>query len=48
LLQAKNSANYFALLNYMFSTTDGANAAGIRFVAFFRSERALTLQFARF
>ncbi|KAJ7863260.1 glucan endo-1,6-beta-glucosidase [Mycena leptocephala] len=31
-MKAKNSANYFALLNYMFSTTDGANAAGISYI----------------
>ncbi|KAJ6526635.1 glucan endo-1,6-beta-glucosidase [Mycena vulgaris] len=31
-MKAKNSANYFALLNYMFSPTDGANAAGIGYL----------------
>ncbi|KAF8205839.1 glucan endo-1,6-beta-glucosidase, partial [Mycena galopus ATCC 62051] len=31
-LKAKNSANYNKLLNYMFSPTDGANAAGLSYV----------------
>ncbi|KAJ7166584.1 glucan endo-1,6-beta-glucosidase [Mycena filopes] len=31
-MKAKNSANYFKLLNYMFSPTDGANSAGISYI----------------
>ncbi|KAJ7079601.1 glycoside hydrolase [Mycena belliarum] len=31
-MKATNSANYFKLLNYMFSPTDGANAAGINYI----------------
>ncbi|KAJ7717570.1 glucan endo-1,6-beta-glucosidase [Mycena metata] len=31
-MKATNSANYFALLNYMFSPTDGANSAGLSYV----------------
>ncbi|KAJ6615380.1 glucan endo-1,6-beta-glucosidase [Mycena sp. CBHHK59/15] len=31
-MKSKNSANYWALLNYMFSPTDGANAAGISYI----------------
>ncbi|KAJ7657870.1 glycoside hydrolase [Mycena polygramma] len=31
-MKATNSANYFALLNYMFSPTDGANSAGISYI----------------
>ncbi|KAJ7260891.1 glycoside hydrolase [Mycena haematopus] len=31
-MKSKNSANYFKLLDYMFSPTDGANAAGLNYI----------------
>ncbi|TFK37581.1 glucan endo-1,6-beta-glucosidase [Crucibulum laeve] len=31
-LKSKNSDNYWKLLNYMFSPTDGANAAGLNYI----------------
>ncbi|KAF7373313.1 Glucan endo-1,6-beta-glucosidase [Mycena sanguinolenta] len=31
-MKATNSDNYFELLNYMFSPTDGANAAGLNYI----------------